>query len=131
MRSLKSTSTTTTTTGKRKLAQTKEYPDSPPTTPSPPNVKTKPINKQVFDLTASPPAKRRRSSERIAQKLGQKRTSIAMEDDDGFVFKRASKQKRKTTVIPEETKSTSSKPVLVDFTADVCALYSFVCVDGT
>src|SRR5271156_350475 len=128
MRSLKSTSMTTTTTGKRKLAQTKEYPDSPPTTPSPPNVKTKPLKKQAFDLTTSPPAKRRRSSDRIAQKQGQKRTSIAMEDDDGFVFKRASKQKRKTPSTSEETKSTSSKPFVMDFTADVCALYLLVCV---
>ena len=130
MRSLKSatTSTTITTTiGKRKLAQTKEYPDSPPTTP--PNVKTKPVSKRAFDLTTSPPAKRRRSSERIAQqKSGQKRPSTGTEDDDGFVFKRAIKvQKRKTPTLSQEPKPTSSKPPIMDFT-NVCVACSMACI---
>lgn len=125
MRGLKSTTKTLTTKtststlrGKRKLSQTKEYRDSPPATPPPaPNVKattTRP-KKQINDL-GSPPAKRRRSSDRIANRLGTKRASA--EDDDGFVFTRAAKQKRKAAVThPEPTapRTTVAKPVVVDF----------------
>ena len=58
MRSLKSTTATTTTLkGKRKLAQTKEYPESPPATPPPPpNVKPHTAQKQINDV-GSPPLK--------------------------------------------------------------------------
>jgi hypothetical protein len=130
MRSLKSTTKTLTATaststlkGKRKFAQTKEYPDSPPTTPPlpPANAKatTTRTKKQITDLS-SPPTKRRRSSDRIANKLGTKRTSA--EDDNGFVFTRAPKQKRKAAVArPEPTgpRTTVVKPVVMDFT-NVC-----------
>jgi len=118
MRSLKSTAATGTTTlkGKRKHAQTKDYPDSPPATP-PRDVKTTTTTRgaktKVIDLN-SPPPKRRRSSDRIANKTGRKRQS--MEDDDGFVFTRAPKQKRKPAQ-PEP----SSKPFVMDFTVDVIA----------
>jgi hypothetical protein len=109
MRSLKSTSTsaaaTTTLKTKRKLAQTKEYPESPPATP---NAKQARGKKRVSDVN-SPPPKRRRSSDRIAN--SKKRQS--MEDDDGFVFKRAQKPKRN----PVEVRS--AKPFVMDFTADV------------
>src|SRR5271169_3830529 len=107
MRSLKSStasttvstttkSTTSTLGGKRKHRQTKDYPDSPPATP-PHKAKVKTTasrgaKNKIIDLN-SPPSKRRRSSDRIANKTGTKRTS--MEDDDGFVFTRAPKQKRK------------------------------------
>lgn len=124
MRSLKSASSSSTPTlkGKRKLAQTKDYPDSPPATPPHHNngktTTTRVTKKQVFDLN-SPPAKRRRSSDRIANKTaGQKRQS--MEDDDGFVFTRPSKQKRKLAVaeevdaVPKVRQST--KPSFMDFT---------------
>ena len=126
MRSLKSTTTSTTATttttknsttstkgGKRKHGQTKDYPDSPPTTP-PYNVKvmataSRGAKNKIVDIT-SPPSKRRRSSDRIANRTGTKRTS--MEDDDGFVFTRAPKQKRKPAQ-PEPP----SRPFLMDFTA--------------
>lgn len=114
MRSLKSSTAAATTTlkGKRKHTQTKDYPDSPPATPPHNNnVKTTTAKNKIIDLN-SPPAKRRRSSDRIANKTGKKRQS--MEDDDGFVFTRAPKQKRKPAQ-PEP----SSKPFVIDFTADV------------
>ena len=121
MRSLKSTTATTTTLkGKRKLAQTKDYPDSPPATPPPPpqnNVKTRALKSKINDVN-SPPSKRRRSSDRIANKLGKKRQS--MEDDDGFVFTRPAKQKRKPAV-PEEPPQ-RAKPFVMDFTVDVICL---------
>ena len=124
MRSLKSTSSTSTLKGKRKLAQTKDYPDSPPATPPHHNGKTtttRVTKKQVFELN-SPPAKRRRSSDRIANKAGQKRQS--MEDDDGFVFTRPSKQKRKH--VPEEVEAEPkvrqpTKPSFMDFTEVTCS----------
>ena len=118
MRSLKSaTVTTTTLKGKRKHTQTKDYPDSPPATPSPPsqnNVKTRALKSKIHDVN-SPPSKRRRSSDRIANKLGGKRQS--MEDDDGFVFTRPTKQRRKPAVPKEPPQKT--KPFVMDFTADV------------
>ena len=133
MRSLKSAGATTASTttvkvsGKRKLAQTKEYLHSPP--PSPPqgrqnNAKTLKGRNHAADIE-SPPAKRRRSSDRIAQKQGKKRTS--MEDDDGFVFTRAPKQKRTAAVQSEQPQlPVSHKPFVMDFTADVfpCSLYA-------
>ena len=118
MRSLKSTTATTTTLkGKRKLAQTKEYPESPPATPPQNNVKTRALKSKINDVN-SPPPKRRRSSNRLANKLGTKRQS--MEDDDGFVFTRPAKQKRKPAV-PEEPPQ-RTKPFVMDFTADVSRL---------
>jgi hypothetical protein len=133
MRSLKSTAATATTTatlrGKRKLAQTKEYPESPPATPppaKPADFKTR-GKKQAVDLN-SPPAKRRRSSDRIANKLGQKRQS--MENDDGFVFTRAPKQRkqRKSSARAENAAEQRApppivnKPVVMDFNTDVSSL---------
>jgi hypothetical protein len=121
MRSLKSTTgTSTVLKGKRKLAQTKEYPDSPPATPPPAtqnNVKSRALKSKINDVN-SPPSKRRRSSGRIANKLGTKRQS--MEDDDGFVFTRPTKQKRKPAV-PEDPPP-RTKPFVMDFTADVFRL---------
>jgi hypothetical protein len=116
MRGLKATtgsSTTTTSTlkGKRKLAQAKDYPDSPPNG----TTTTTKIKKQVNEVN-SPPSKRRRSSDRIANKQGTKRQS--MEDDDGFVFTRAPKQRRKAAVEVEPlkpVKPTTSKPFRMDF----------------
>jgi hypothetical protein len=118
MRSLKSASSTSTLKGKRKIGQTKDYPESPPATPPHHNGKTtttRVTKKQVFELN-SPPAKRRRSSDRIASKTGQKRQS--MEDDDGFVFTRPAKQKRK--LVAEEVEAEPkvrqpTKPSFMDF----------------
>ena len=118
MRSLKSASSTSTLKGKRKIGQTKDYPESPPATPPHHNGKTtatRVTKKQVFDLN-SPPAKRRRSSDRIASKTGQKRQS--MEDDDGFVFARPAKQKRKLVaedVEAEPKVRQPTKPSFMDF----------------
>ncbi len=124
MRSLKSTtstSTTTTTTtvkGKRKLAQTKEYPESPPATPPKDGTTmTTRGKKQIGKGIDSPPAKRRRSSDRIANKTGQKRQS--MEDDDGFVFTRPPKRKTQPTQKTIPASKPSAKPFVMDFTADV------------
>jgi kinetochore protein Mis13/DSN1 len=127
MRSLKSTtSTTTTLKGKRKLAQSKEYPESPPTTP--PNGKsTTTRGKKRISEVNSPPAKRRRSSDRIANKTGQKRAS--MEDDDGFVFTRPSKQKRKVAEV-KEVSTRPEKPFVMDFTAEVSSSLES-CADET
>src|SRR5438046_1776254 len=125
MRSLKSTTVTTSATttlkkGKRKLAQTKDYADSPPQTPLANNVKTTTtrVKKQTIDLS-SPPSKRRRSSDRIANKFGKKRPS--MEDDDGFVFTRPTKQKRNPAA-PEEPTHLVSKPFVMNFSAEVLSL---------
>jgi len=140
MRSLKSTtsasttSSTTTTTatakGKRKLAQAKEYPDSPPATP--PTERTTATTrgkKQSANEGASPPAKRRRSSNRIADKTGQKRQS--MEDDDGFVFTRAPKRKTQTTQAQvNPPPKPVAKPFVMDFTADVLSLVYGIRVDN-
>jgi kinetochore protein Mis13/DSN1 len=116
MRSLKSTtSTTTTLKGKRKLGPTKEYPDSPPTTPPNGTSTTTTRGKKRINEANSPPSKRRRSSDRIANKTGQKRTS--MEDDNGFVFTRAPKQKRKVAEVKEVSRP--AKPFVMDFTAEV------------
>ena len=116
MRSLKSTtSTTTTLKGKRKLGQTKDYPDSPPTTPPNGMSTTTTRGKKRINEANSPASKRRRSSDRIANKTGQKRTS--MEDDDGFVFTRAPKQKRKVAEVKEVSRP--AKPFVMDFTAEV------------
>ena|SRR5271170_3263241 len=138
MRSLKSTTATSTSTtlkGKRKLAQTKDYPDSPPATPPQEKndhgtTKSRITKKQVIDLnspSSPPPAKRRRSSDRIANnnKSGKKRQS--MEDDDGFVFTRAPKQRRKAAQTETEVPSqrVAAKPFLMDFTADVLPLPLF------
>jgi len=115
MRGLKSassvTATTTTTKGKRKLAQAKEYPDSPPATP-PKGMRGK---KRISDVS-SPPQKRRRSSDRIAKQQGQKGDSL--EDDDGFVFTRPAKKKAATVSSkPEVSKPrAASKPFVMDFT---------------
>jgi hypothetical protein len=115
MRSLKSTtSTTTTLKGKRKLAQAKEYPDSPPATPPNGKSSTTRGKKRVSEAN-SPPSKRRRSSDRIANKTRQKRTS--MEDDDGFVFTRAPKHTRKVAEVKEVSRP--AKPFVMDFTAEV------------
>ena len=127
MRSLKSTSATTTSTttakgsGKRKLAQTKEYLHSPPSSPPQArqnNARSLKGKNHVADVE-SPPAKRRRSSDRIAQKQRKKRTS--MEDDDGFVFTRAPKQRRTAAAVQPEQPPlpVSHKPFVMDFSADV------------
>jgi len=113
-----STSTTTMTTlkGKRKLAQTKDYPESPPATPPPAPVTKGSRGKKRMSDVNSPPQKRRRSSDRIAKQVGQKRESL--EDDDGFVFTRPAKKKAATiTSKAEITKPTApSKPFIMDFT---------------
>ena len=131
MRGLMSTTTMTTTTvkGKRKLAQTKELQDSPPVIANGREGTTR--GKMTMSEVQSPPAKRRRSSDRIANKMAQKRESI--EDDDGFVFTRAPKPKKaKTatstaTAAPVTAKVASAAPraakrFVIDFTADVHSL---------
>ena len=71
-------------------------------------------------VDASPPTKKRRSSERIANKLEQKR--VSMENDDGFVFKRAPKQRIRKAEAPEkllETAKPVAKPFALEVVADV------------
>jgi hypothetical protein len=132
MRGLKSAtgtsaSSTTTIKGKRKLAQTKDYPDSPPATP-PPETNGKRGKGRISEIN-SPPPKRRRSSDRIAKQMQQKRGSF--EDDDGFVFTRPAKKKAATiTSKADVVKSTSvSKPFVMDFT-EVFLLWYKINIDS-
>jgi hypothetical protein len=111
MASVKSslTSTTTVTKGKRKLAQTKSNDD-------PSQVKTR-----VRQTQANSPPPKRRTSDRIANKLGKKRAS--MEDDEGFVFTRPSKQRKLKPTEDEPPQQVDSrrptKPFVLNLDSDV------------
>lgn len=132
MRGLKSTTAVSTATssttlrGKRKLAESKGYPDSPPATPPQDDVKAKKTyTRKLLREANSPPAKRRRSSDRIANKKRQ-----SMEDDDGFTFTRAPKQRRKATKPEEPLQKKASNPSVVDFSADVCQFLLHLIIDS-
>jgi len=113
------TSTVTVTKGKRKLAQTKSN-DDPGTIPA--DVKPR-VKKASSQTNASPP--KRRTSDRVANKLAKKR--VSMDDDDGFVFTRPSKQRKLKSVEDKQTKQADSrkadKPFVLDLDSDVSVFF--------